>query len=151
MLVLRAGLKIGHVRSRREVARLTHLRPARVARLERRGLKHLRTLGRQGLCSTVHREPPEPGAATAATITGMPPAGGSQAPTPATPTPHILAEHPSDGARQKPKPTSAAGTGPPSIGPGSDGSSGNDLRYPLLALTVALFAIAVVRELRHRY
>jgi hypothetical protein len=151
VLVLRAGLEIGHVRSRREVARLTHLRTARVARLERRGLRQLRTLGRQGLCSTVRREPPDPGAATAAAITSMPPAGGSQGSTPATATPHILAEHPSGGARPKPKPTGAAETGPPSIGPGSGGGSGYDLSYPLLALTLALFAVAVIRELRHHY
>lgn len=50
VLSLRAGLGVAHTRTRGEVARLTGLRPSRVARLEQRGLQRLRDLGRSGRC-----------------------------------------------------------------------------------------------------
>jgi hypothetical protein len=51
VLVLRAGVGIAHTRSRARVARITGLRRARVVLLERRGLRHLRALGRAGACA----------------------------------------------------------------------------------------------------
>lgn len=50
VLSLRAGLGVAHTRTRGEVARLTGLHPSRVARLEQRGLRRLRDLGRSGRC-----------------------------------------------------------------------------------------------------
>jgi Sigma-70, region 4 len=48
VLVLRAGVGPGGPRSRTRVARALDLTPRRVARLERRGLRHLRGSGRDG-------------------------------------------------------------------------------------------------------
>jgi hypothetical protein len=50
VLRLRAGVGIARTRTRAEVAHLTGMRRARVARLERRGLKRLRALSGAGTC-----------------------------------------------------------------------------------------------------
>jgi hypothetical protein len=52
VLELRAGVGAGHTRSRADVARLTGLQRKSVARLERRGLKRLRSLADAGTCAT---------------------------------------------------------------------------------------------------
>ena len=58
VLELRAGVGSAHTRSRAEVARLTGLRKRSVARLERRGLKRLRTLANGGTCAGATRGAP---------------------------------------------------------------------------------------------
>jgi hypothetical protein len=71
VLELRAGVGSATTRSRAEVARLTGLRTRSVARLERRGLKRLRTLANRGTCAGATRgtvggaAPVAPGGASA--------------------------------------------------------------------------------------
>jgi Sigma-70, region 4 len=52
VLELRAGVGGTHTRSRADVARLTGLHRKSVARLERRGLKRLRSLADDGTCAS---------------------------------------------------------------------------------------------------
>jgi hypothetical protein len=58
VLELRAGVGSADTHSRAEVARLTGLRRSSVARLERRGLKRLRTLANGGTCAGATRVTP---------------------------------------------------------------------------------------------
>ena len=76
VLTLRAGVGIGRPRTRAQVERITGLRKARVAALERSGLQRLRSLSRAG-CSSTSSEATGRGTATP---TAQPPsaAGPSQ-------------------------------------------------------------------------
>jgi sigma-70-like protein len=55
---LRAGVDVGHPRTRSQVARMTGLSTKRVRRLERRGLLRLERLGRQGRCGVATGQAP---------------------------------------------------------------------------------------------
>jgi len=65
VLTLRAGVGIGRPRTRAQVERITGLRKARVAALERSGLQRLRSLSRAG-CSSASSEATGRGTATPA-------------------------------------------------------------------------------------
>jgi hypothetical protein len=147
VLILRAGIGIGHPRSRRQVARLTHMRPVRVAKLERRGLKELRALNRTGGCAPASgRAPLVAGAAGA----GGAPSSGAPAGTPDLA--HVLAEHRSGGLQSNTKPrlsVQSSSLAPPlSTQPSGGGGVLGDLRDPLLIAAAILLAVALMAELR---
>jgi hypothetical protein len=148
VLVLRAGVGIGHPRSRARVARITGLRRARVARLERRGLRQLRALGRAGAC------PVSTGAAQTTTIAapavgGGPVAGGGQ---PAG-RGGVLGEHKSGGDQSDKRPSANSEQSAvlpiarPANGPGGGGSP-FDLTFIIVPVALATFALVLIRELR---
>jgi Sigma-70, region 4 len=144
VLTLRAGVGIGRTRSRAAVARITGLRRARVAQLERRGLEHLRALGRSRACAV-----PAPSAGTAAAGApavapqsgdGATPRGGGRG--------QVLAERHSGGDRQRESEGSKAGI---SLGRPSApdvGSSSFDLTILLVPLALLAFGFVLVREVR---
>jgi hypothetical protein len=151
VLTLRAGVGIARTRSRAEVARITHLRRASVARLERRGLRHLRALGRSGACAVTP-------AAAPTTVAGLPVAGPAQGGGPQSGAGagrgQVLAERHS-GTSQPAKPESEGSTKQsielPLGHPGSastGGSSSFDLTVVLIPLALALLAFVLVREVR---
>jgi hypothetical protein len=147
VLVLRAGVGIARTRSRAEVARITGLRRARVTRLERRGLRHLRALGRAGAC------PVSMGArqmTIAAPPVGSPPPGGGPAGRG-----DVLAERKSSGGQRSER--SGAGAeqstvlpvARPESSPGG-GSSPMDLTFIIVPAALATFAFVLYRELRRQ-
>jgi Sigma-70, region 4 len=148
VLKLRAGLGIARTRSRADVARITGIPRARVARLERRGLRHLRALGRQGACAVA----PTAGATTVAALpVGAPQSGGPQS---GAGHGQVLAERHS-GTSRPPKPESEGSTKQslelPLGRPGSastGGSSSFDFTLVLIPLALALLAFLLVREVR---
>src|SRR5262249_59473892 len=83
VVTLRAGVGIGHTRSRADVARITGLRRARVTSLEHRGLRRLRALERAGACAPAATSSTvAPGTmATLPVSGGSPPAQQGGAPT----------------------------------------------------------------------
>jgi hypothetical protein len=148
VLTLRAGVGIAHTRSRAQVARITGLRRARVAVLERRGLRHLRALGRDGACAI-----PTGAAQTtiAAPAVGGPPAAGGQ---PAG-RGGVLAEHKSgDDSRDKGSGASSEQSAVlpiarPESAPGGGGTP-MDLTIIIVPIALATFALVLFRELRRQ-
>ena len=79
VLTLRAGVGAARTHSRTEVARITHLRRARVIRLERRGLRRLHALGRAGACQDAEATSALAPAGTGTTLPpGSTPGGASR-------------------------------------------------------------------------
>jgi hypothetical protein len=149
VLVLRAGIGIAHTRSRATVARITGLRRSRVARLERRGLHHLRALGRAGACAISTTT----SAHTA--LTALPVASGStQSGGPASGRlggrGGVLAERRSGTSH----PSQHAGESQSSVlplrqpGRAPTGSSSFDLMIVFIPLALVVFALMMVREIR---
>jgi hypothetical protein len=150
VLVLRAGVGIAHTRSRAQVARITGLRRARVARLERRGLRKLRALARSGACPiatgadhTTILAPP--------TFSGPPASGGQTAGRG-----EVLAEHKSGGDQPGKRPSGANSEqsaalpiARPQSGPGGGGSP-MDLTIIIVPVALATFAFVLFRELRRQ-
>jgi hypothetical protein len=142
VLALRAGVGIARTRSRTEVARITGLRRARVARLERRGLRRLRALARAGACALATGAA---GTAVATSSATAPPAAGA-APRRRG---HVLAERHSGGDRKRKSPgEGAAGALSLSRPSGPAGGSSFDLAVLLVPLGLLAFALALVREAR---
>jgi hypothetical protein len=149
VLKLRAGVGIARTRSRAQVARITGISRARVARLERRGLRHLRALGRAGACAVT----PTAGSSAAAglPVAGAPQGGGPQS---GAATGQVLAERHS-GTSHPAKPESESSMKQsielPLGRPGSastGGSSSFDFTIVLVALALALLGFVLVREVR---
>jgi hypothetical protein len=129
------------------VARITGLSPARVARLERRGLRHL--LAARGTCAGAGGGAAS--AAFAAALASGTTTGGPGAATAASADRgKVLAEHLSGGDGLASSGAGEGSTSAPSIarptGPG--GNSFVDLGYPLVAVALAIFAFALAREVR---
>jgi hypothetical protein len=145
VLSLRAGVGRLRAHTRGEVARITHLRRARVIKLERRGLRRLRALNRAGVCQ-------DAGAAT----TAMTVAPGTGTGTPAPPAgtsgdrSAVLAEHHSgaskdSGSQGKPERAELSITRPSTSGP--RGSS-FDVALVLGPLALLAFLLVITREVR---
>jgi hypothetical protein len=145
VLVLRAGIGTARTRSRAEVARITGLRRARVARLERRGLRHLRALGRAGACGIA------PGGGETA-LAGLPPV--SDPTQNSGPAGHggVLAERDSHAART-PVQSEAEGTAKPAARlpiarPEISSTNRFDLAVVFIPLAVVAFVLVMIREAR---
>jgi DNA-binding CsgD family transcriptional regulator len=139
VLLLRAGDGTTRTRSRSEVARMTGLSPARVTKLERRGLRRLRALGRQGACA--------PASGTAfVVITGIAPSAAAAAAGGAAFSGQRSGDGQLKGLGTESVPRLSIGglTGPP-------GGSAFDLGYAMVVLAVAIAGFALVRDVRrHR-
>ena len=145
VLSLRAGVGRLRAHTRSQVARITHLRRARVIKLERRGLRRLRALNRAGACQ-------DAGAAT----TAMTVAPGTGTGTPAPPAgtsgdrSAVLAEHHSSaskdsGSQGKPERAELSISRPSTSGPGG---SSFDLALVLGPLAFLAFLLVITREVR---
>jgi hypothetical protein len=141
VLSLRAGIGAARTHSRTEVARITHLRRARVIRLERRGLRRLHALARAGACQDTEATS---AMAPAGTGTALPPGstpGGRGA---------VLAEHHSSdsedgGSEGQRKPNAELSISRPS---GIPGGGSFDLALVLAPLAVLAFLLVMTREVR---
>ena len=145
VLTLRAGVGAARTHSRTEVARITHLRRARVIKLERRGLRRLHALARAGACQDAD-------ATSAAVQAGTPgtalPPGGTPGGRGAVLAEHHSADSKDGGSRgQQSKPNAELSISRPSGIPG-DGSL--DLALVLAPLAVLAFLLVVTREARNR-
>jgi hypothetical protein len=144
VLVLRAGIGIARTRSRAEVARITGLRRARVARLERRGLRHLRTLGRAGACAISSGD-----AETA--FAGNPAGGSTQS---SGPTGHggVLADRGSDTNRTPVQREAESASKPaaklPIARPEISRTDDFDLAVVFIPLAVVAFVLVMILEAR---
>jgi hypothetical protein len=143
VLMLRAGVGTAKTHSRTEVARITHLRRARVITLERRGLRRLHALGRAGACQDTQ--------ATSATATA---GDGGALPPGSTPSGRgaVLAEHHSSdgksgGSQGHAKPSAELSISRPLRIPGEGGGS-FDLALVLAPLAVFTFVLVTMREVR---
>jgi hypothetical protein len=144
VLVLRAGIGTARMRTRAEVARITGLRRARVARLERRGLRDLRALGRAGACAISSG-----GSETA--FAGVPVGGSAQS---GGPTGHggVLADRRPDTHRTPiqreaegaPKPAAKL----PIARPELSSTDRFDLAVVFIPLAVVAFVLVMIREAR---
>jgi hypothetical protein len=141
VLTLRAGVGAARAHSRSEVARITHLRRARVIKLERRGLRRLHGLARAGACQDTQRTsavaPASPGSALPS---GNAPDGRGD----------VLAEHHvSDSKTGGPlghgRPTAELSISRPPTAPGTGGF---DLAVVLVPLALLAFGLRVMREVR---
>jgi sigma-70-like protein len=145
VLDLRAGVGRLRPHSRSEVARITHLRRARVVTLERRGLRRLRALNRAGACVDAAATTTVPIIAAPGTGTPLPP------PTPRPDRSGVLAEHHASGnsggkdggAARKPEQAELSISRPASGGGGSF-----DLALVLAPLAVLAFLLVITREVR---
>ena len=141
VLTLRAGVGAARTHSRTEVARITHLRRARVIKLERRGLRRLHALARAGACQDADATSAAVPAGTAGTA--LPP-GGTPGGRGAVLAEHHSADSKDGGAHgQKRKPNAELSISRPSGIPG-DGSL--DLTLVLAPLAVLAFLLVVTRE-----
>jgi hypothetical protein len=145
VLTLRAGIGIARTRSRAEVARITGLHRARVARLERRGLRQLRALGRAGGCAVSSG-----GAETA--FAGVPAGGSTHSGGPAG-RGGVLAERGSDAsptptsheAESASRPKANLPIARPELGGAGDEF---DLAIVFIPLAVLAFVLVMIREAR---
>jgi hypothetical protein len=145
VLVLRAGIGIARTRSRAEVARMTGLQRARVARLERRGLRQLRALGRAGACAV------SSGGAESA-FAGAPLAGSTRSGGPAG-RGGVLAERGADINRtptteQEAQSTSRPTANLPIARPDISSRDDFDLAIVFIPLAVLAFVLVMIREAR---
>jgi hypothetical protein len=144
VLSLRAGVGRLRPHTRSEVARITHLRRARVIKLERRGLRRLRALNRAGACQDAGA-PTTAVTAAPGTGTSVPPSGGSGQ------RGGVLAEHHSSaasrdsGSQRKPEQAELSISRPSTGGPGG-GSF--DLALVLGPLAFLAFLLVITREVR---
>ena len=144
VLSLRAGVGRLRPHTRSEVARITHLRRARVITLEHRGLSRLRALNRAGACqdagATATAVTPAPG-----TGTPVPPASGAGQRS------AVLAGHQSSatskdsGSQGKPERAELSISRPSTSGPGG---SSFDLALILGPLAFLAFLLVITREVR---
>lgn len=141
VLTLRAGVGSSRAHSRTEVARITHLRRARVITLERRGLRRLHTLGRTGTCQDAQTASAAAPVATAAT----PPTGSAPDGRGAVPAEHQVSDSKAAGAQAHHKPTAEMAISRPAIAPGT---SGFDLTLVFAALGLLAFVFVVTREVK---
>lgn len=141
VLTLRAGVGSSRAHSRTEVARITHLRRARVITLERRGLRRLHTLGRTGTCEDAQTASAAAPVATAAT----PPTGSAPDGRGAVPAEHQVSDSKAAGAQAHHKPTAELAISRPAIAPGT---SGFDLTLVFAALGLLAFVFVVTREVK---
>lgn len=141
VLTLRAGVGSSRAHSRTEVARITHLRRARVITLERRGLRRLHTLGRTGTCQDAQTASAAAPVATAAT----PPTGSAPDGRGAVPAEHQVSDSKAAGAQAHHKPTAELAISRPAIAPGT---SGFDLTLVFAALGLLAFVFVVTREVK---
>lgn len=150
MIVLRAALGRDRPRSRARVAQITGVSVRRVARIERRGLKELRALGRHGGCAvTLTTVAPDatqavaPGAAVTPLALTIP----ARTQRIEVKGEHVSVDPVPPPALESAKPVLA---GPPEAGTGG----GSDGRSPLLAviplLLLGYLAWTVKAELRRR-
>jgi hypothetical protein len=138
VLSLRAGVGIGHTRSRADVQRLTGLSRARVVAIERRGIVRLRGLARAGACASAA------GTAAFGEITG-----GAADPRIADPKVAVLGERESNAGVTPPAPPPPP-TGSPDAGRTLLHAPDSAMDFAPILLFVALAALvyAVVREAR---
>jgi hypothetical protein len=143
VLSLRAGVGRLRPHTRSEVARITHLRRARVIKLERRGLRRLRALNRAGACQDAGA-PTTAVTAAPGTGTSVPPSGGSGQ------RGGVLAEHHSSaasrdsGSQRKPEQAELSISRPSTGGPGGS----FDLALVLGPLAFLAFLLVITREVR---
>jgi len=141
VLTLRAGVGLAHPRSRAQVQRITGLRRARVAALERAGLQRLRSLARAGGCGQ---------AASAAPDSVAPPTGvsGARAIPDGASIPRIavLGARESNGAETPPAPPAGSPAAQRPLLHAPDGAV--DLAPAILFVLLAGLVFAVVREAR---
>jgi hypothetical protein len=144
VLVLRAGIGTARTRSRAEVARITGLQRARVARLERRGMRDLRALGRAGACAVSSGD-------VATGFAGIPVSGSTQS---GGPTGHgvVLAERHSDPRRtlvqREAEGTPTPAAKPPIARPDISSTNRFDLALVFIPLAVVAFVLVMIREAR---
>ena len=145
VLSLRAGVGRLRPHTRSEVARITHLKRARVIALERHGLRRLEALDRAGGCQ---------GAGATTTMLTAAPGTGTAVPPAGTASPSrsgVLAEHHSgasskgNGSQHKPERAELSISRPPA---GGSGGSSFDLVLVLGPLAVLAFLLVVTREVR---
>ena len=141
VLTLRAGVGSSRAHSRTEVARITHLRRARVITLERRGLRRLHTLGRTDTCEDAQTASAAAPVATAAT----PPTGSAPDGRGAVPAEHQVSDSKAAGAQAHHKPTAELAISRPAIAPGT---SGFDLTLVFAAFGLLAFVFVVTREVK---
>jgi hypothetical protein len=141
VLTLRAGVGLAHPRSRAQVQRITGLRRARIAALERSGLQRLRSLAQAGGCGHAASAAPD-GVTPVSGVSGARgiPDGGS------IPRIAVLGAHESDGAGTAPAPPAGS---PDSQRPLLHAPEGAvDLAPAILFVLLAGLVFAVVREAR---
>ena len=144
VLSLRAGVGRLRPHTRSEVARITHLRRARVVKLERRGLRRLRALNRAGACQ-------DAGASTTAmtaapgTGTPLPPAGTSGQRGAVLAEHHSSAASKDSGSQGKPERAELSISRPAT---GVPGGSSFDLALVLGPLAFLAFLLVITREVR---
>jgi hypothetical protein len=154
VLTLRAGVGIGHTRSRADVARITGIRRARVTSLEHRGLRRLRALERAGACAaTSSPMTTAPGTMAALPVSGGPPGAAGQQSGGEQDRGQVLAERQSGSSKPKPKPENEGDSRPslslPAGRPIAAGrNSSFDLTFVLIPLALAFLAFVLVREIR---
>jgi hypothetical protein len=142
VLTLRAGVGVARAHSRSEVARITHLRRARVVTLERRGLRRLHALDRAGACQDARQATPS-GAPASTAVT--PPPGSAAAGPGALPVGQHAGDSNTGAAQGHRTPTAELSVGRP---PSNLGSGGSDLTIVLASLAVFAFVLAVTREVK---
>ena len=145
MLSLRAGVGRLRPHTRSEVARITHLRRARVIKLERRGLSRLRALNRAG--ARQDADAPTTTAVTAAPGTGtpVPPAGGSGQRSGVLAEHHSSASSKDGGSQGKPERAELSISRPATSGPAG---TSFDLALVLGPLAFLAFLLVITREVR---
>jgi hypothetical protein len=144
VLTLRAGVGAARAHSRTEVARITHLRRARVITLERRGLRRLDALGRTGACQDAQTA--SAAAPTATTgATGAPPSGSAPGARGAVAAEHQVSDSKAAGAQGQNKPTAGLAIGRPSIAPGT---SRFDLSLVVAAFGLFALVFLITREVK---
>lgn len=141
VLTLRAGVGAARTHSRTEVARITHLRRARVIKLELRGLRRLHALARAGACQDIE-------ATSMAAATGT----GTTLPPGSTPGGRgsVLAEHRSSDSKDGGSKAQRNPEAELSISHPADLSGGGsfDLALVLAPLAVLAFLLVLTREIR---
>lgn len=144
VLSLRAGVGRLRPHTRSEVARITHLRRARVITLERRGLSRLRALNRAGACPDADTPTT---AMTAVPGTGTPvaPASGSGGRSAVRAEHHSSAASKHSGSQGKPERAELSISRPSTSGPSG---SAFDLALILGPLAFLAFLLVITREIR---
>jgi DNA-binding CsgD family transcriptional regulator len=144
VLSLRAGVGRLRPHTRSEVARITHLRRARVITLERRGLRKLRALNRAGACQDAGA-PTTAVTAAPGTGTPVPPAGGSGQRSVVLAEHHSSAASKDSGSQGKPERAELSISRPAT---GGSGPSSFDLALVLGPLAFLAFLLVITREVR---
>jgi DNA-binding CsgD family transcriptional regulator len=146
VLGLRAGVGRLRPHTRTEVARIAHIKRARVITLERRGLRRLRALNRAGACQDAGATTTTAVTAAPGTGTLIPPAGTSGDRGAVLAEHHSSADSKGSGAQGKPERAELSISRPAPSGPGGGGSF--DLALVLAPLAVLAFLLVITREVR---